>query len=78
MSFSLQKEVGQYLSGLMDAELTHHLGRQKYERPAGRRNHRNGGYRRISLRTTKVIELLNKELKRRTKSMEILAAVKPK
>ena len=30
----------------MDAELTHHLGRQKYERLAGRSNHRNGGYQR--------------------------------
>ena len=46
VSMNVQKEVGQYLSGLMDAELTHHLGRQKYERLAGRRNHRNGGYQR--------------------------------
>ena len=46
MSMNVQKEVGQYLSGLMDAELTHHLGRQRYERLAGRRNHRNGGYQR--------------------------------
>lgn len=47
MSMNVQKEVGQYLSGLMDAELTHHSGRQKYERLAGRRNHHNGGYQRI-------------------------------
>jgi len=47
VSMNVQKEVGQYLSGLMDAELTHHSGRQKYERLAGRRNHHNGGYQRI-------------------------------
>lgn len=35
VSMNVQKEVGQYLSNLMDAELTHHLGRQKYERLAG-------------------------------------------
>jgi len=47
VSMNVQKEVGQYLSGLMDAELTHHLGRQKYERlKTGRLNHRNGGYHR--------------------------------
>ncbi len=46
VSMNVQKEVGQYLSGLMDAELTHHLGRQKYERSVGRSNHRNGGYQR--------------------------------
>jgi putative transposase len=46
VSMNVQKEVGKYLSGLMDAELTHHLGRQKYERIDGRRNHRNGGYQR--------------------------------
>lgn len=46
MTMNIQKEVGQYLTNLMDAELTHHLGRKHYERKAGEKNHRNGGYTR--------------------------------
>ncbi len=44
MRMDIQEEVGKYLSSLMDAELTHHLGRQKYERSEGDANHRNGSY----------------------------------
>ncbi len=43
---NIQEEVGRYLTGLMDAELTHHLGREKYERVDGDANHRNGTYSR--------------------------------
>jgi len=43
---NVQEEVGRYLTGLMDAELTHHLGRKKYERVDGDANHRNGTYSR--------------------------------
>ncbi len=40
----IRETVGQYLSGLMDAELTHFLGRKPYERMQGETNHRNGSY----------------------------------
>ena len=40
----IRKTIGQYLSGLMDAELTHFLGRKHYERRQGDVNHRNGSY----------------------------------
>jgi len=41
----IRKTIGQYLSGLMDAELTHFLGRKRYERrQGGDVNHRNGSY----------------------------------
>ena len=40
----IRETVGQYLSGLMDAELTHFLGRKRYERLQGDVNHRNGSY----------------------------------
>jgi len=40
----IKKTIGQYLSGLMDAELTHFLGRKPYERVKGDVNHRNGSY----------------------------------
>lgn len=44
---NVQETVGQYLTGLMDSELTHFLGRDRYERPgAGDINHRNGSYNR--------------------------------
>jgi len=43
----IRKTIGQYLSGLMDAELTHFLGRKRYERrQGGDVNHRNGSYER--------------------------------
>jgi putative transposase len=41
---NVQESVGQYLSKLMDVELTHFLGRDRYERPEGQSNHRNGSY----------------------------------
>jgi putative transposase len=41
---NVQETVGQYLSKLMDVELTHFLGRGRYERGEGERNHRNGSY----------------------------------
>lgn len=40
----IRKTIGQYLSGLMDAELSHFLGRKPYERIQGETNHRNGSY----------------------------------
>jgi len=48
---NVQERVGQYLSELMDAELTHFLGREPYERIEGQSNHRNGSYgRRFTLK----------------------------
>jgi putative transposase len=41
---NVQETVGQYLSTLMSAELTHFLGRDRYERGEGQCNHRNGSY----------------------------------
>ena len=43
---NVQETVGQYLSALMDSELTHFLGRERYERSGGESNHRNGSYSR--------------------------------
>ena len=43
---NIRETIGQYLSGLMDAELTHFLGRKRYERLQGDVNHRNGSYER--------------------------------
>jgi putative transposase len=40
----IRETIGEYLSGLMDAELTHFLGRKRYERRYGDVNHRNGSY----------------------------------
>lgn len=34
----IRQTIGQYLSGLMDAELTHFLGRNRYERRQGNVN----------------------------------------
>ena len=41
---NVQETVGQYLSGLMETELTAFLGRERYERVEGEGNHRNGSY----------------------------------
>jgi putative transposase len=41
---NVKETVGHYLSGLMDVELTHFLGRDRYERCEGDPNHRNGSY----------------------------------
>ena len=43
---NVQETVGQYLSALMDTELTHFLGRGRYERCEEQSNHRNGSYER--------------------------------
>ena len=40
----VKETVGQYLTSLMNAELTHFLGRDRYERIEGSINHRNGSY----------------------------------
>jgi len=40
----IRENVGQYLSKLMDTELTHFLGREWYEHGQGDVNHRNGSY----------------------------------
>ena len=40
----IKEDVGQYLSKLMEAELTRFLGRGRYERGEGEVNHRNGSY----------------------------------
>jgi putative transposase len=44
MRLDIKKTVGQYLTALMNAELTHFLGREVYERGKGEVNHRNGSY----------------------------------
>jgi len=41
---NVQETVGEYLSSLMDSEMTHFLGRTRYERCEGDKNHRNGSY----------------------------------
>ncbi|MFC1868846.1 transposase [Thermodesulfobacteriota bacterium] len=40
----VQETVGEHLSSLMDAEMTHFMGRNRYERCEGNNNHRNGSY----------------------------------
>lgn len=40
----VKESVGRYLSELMETELTHFLGRDRYERIEGKDNHRNGCY----------------------------------
>jgi putative transposase len=40
----IRENVGEYLSKLMDLELTHFLGRKWYEHGQGEINHRNGSY----------------------------------
>lgn len=46
LGMDLRKQVGEYLSNLMDVERTHVLGREKYERAEGSTDHRNGSYER--------------------------------
>lgn len=43
---SIQEAVGSFLNNLMGQELTHHLGRDKYERKEGQTDYRNGSYTR--------------------------------
>jgi putative transposase len=40
----VRESVGQYLSELMNKELSHFLGREPYERKQDSDNHRNGSY----------------------------------
>ncbi len=42
----MNQSVGEYLSELMRAELSHFLGREPYERKEGETNYRNGSYER--------------------------------
>lgn len=42
----VRHSIGEYLSALMETELTHHLGRKPYERCKQEINHRNGSYSR--------------------------------
>jgi putative transposase len=47
MRYNVRESVGQYLSELMEAELTFYIGRERYERSGGGEvNYRNGGYNR--------------------------------
>jgi putative transposase len=46
IGMNVQKEVGAFLSNLMDRELTDHVGREKYERKEGNSDYRNGAYTR--------------------------------
>ena len=58
MRMDVQEEVGKYLTGLMDAELTHLLGRERYERIDEDTNHRNGTYsRRFCIKGIGEVEL---------------------
>ena len=41
---TVKENVGQYLSELMETEMTHFLGRQRYQRVEGQRKDRNGSY----------------------------------
>jgi len=42
--FDIRETVGQYLTAMMNAELTHFLGREPYKRGQGEVDHRNGFY----------------------------------
>ncbi len=42
IGMNVQKEVGAFLSNLMDKELTLHVGRERYERKEGDSDYRNG------------------------------------
>jgi putative transposase len=42
--FDIRETVGEYLTAMMNAELTHFLGRGPYERGGKDSNHRNGSY----------------------------------
>ena len=65
----IRENVGRYLSELMDVELRHFLGRERYERIEGESNHRNGSYNRgftlkhIGTVTVKVPRDRNSEFK---------------
>jgi len=46
IGMNIQKEVGTFLTNLMDKELTDHVGRERYERKEGNSDYRNGAYTR--------------------------------
>ncbi len=46
IGMNIQKEVGTFITNLMEQELTHHVGREKYKRKEGTTDYRNGGYAR--------------------------------
>ena len=46
IGMNIQKEVGAFLTNLMEQELTHHVGREKYERKEDVTDYRNGSYAR--------------------------------
>lgn len=46
IGMNIQKEVGTFLTNLMEQELTNHIGREKYERKEGKTDYRNGSYAR--------------------------------
>ena len=46
IGMNIQKDVGAFLTDLMDRELTDHVGREKYERKEGVSDYRNGSYTR--------------------------------
>lgn len=46
LGMDIRKQVGDYLSQLMDVERTQVLGREKYQRTEGSSDHRNGSYER--------------------------------
>lgn len=46
IGMNIQKEVGAFLTNLMDRELTDHVGRERYERKEGDTDYRNGAYTR--------------------------------
>jgi transposase-like protein len=57
---SLRESVGSFLSGLMQQELTVHLGRQRYERKQDSKNYRNGTYpREFYLKNIGQVEVKN-------------------
>jgi transposase-like protein len=47
IGMNIQKEVGAFLTNLTEQELTHHVGREKYERKEDVTDYRNGSYTRI-------------------------------
>jgi putative transposase len=56
--FDIKETVGQYLTAMMGAELTHFLGRGPYERGQREANHRNGSYdRRFTLKGIGQVEV---------------------
>jgi transposase-like protein len=46
LGMDIRKQVGDYLTQLMDVERTQVLGREKYQRTEGSSDHRNGSYER--------------------------------